>query len=91
MDTAKIINKKNTILMKVVNLAQISGAIANITDKLLNHILSEENTAAAQIPIFCWKQKPLTFCGQCVNGFKLCQNCCRLFPSYQCYNFRRAC
>lgn len=84
-------NLTNTILMTVTNFVQTSGAIANIADKLLNRILPEENTAAAQIPIFCRKQKPITFCGQCVNGFKFCLSCCRLLPSRQCYNFRIAC
>lgn len=84
-------NLTNTILTKVTDLAQISGAIANVAGKLLNRILPEESAAAAEIPIFCPSQ-PLTICGRCVNGFKDCKICCRLpLRPLQCYNSRRAC
>lgn len=82
-------NLMDTILMKVTDLAQTSGVIANVADKLLNRLLPEESAAAAEIPIFCWKEKPLTICGRCVNGFKDCRTCCP-FPS-RCYNPRIAC
>lgn len=78
------------ILTKVTSLVQTSGTIAKVADKLLNHILLQENAAAQTQPIVCLK--PRTTCGGCINGFKLCRRCCQLslLPP-QCYYFRIAC
>lgn len=45
--------------MKVTDLAQTSGVIANFADKLLNRFLPQENAVAASCPI--------VFCFRCVN------------------------
>jgi|GEM_PF-4111321 hypothetical protein len=83
-------NLTNTILTKVTNLTQTSGAIANIADKLLNLILLEENAAAAPLPTICptWP-----ICGKCIDGYKRCRRCFKtILPSpCRCYNYRRAC
>jgi hypothetical protein len=87
-------NLTNTILMKVIDLAQTSGAIATIADRLLKLIFLEENATA--FPLICpprpFPSRPLIICGKCVNGFKLCRRCCRLsLRPPQCHYFRVAC
>ncbi len=82
-------NLTNTILAKVTDLAQTSGAIANVADKLLNRILLKEN-AAAQIP-FCRLEIVIPICGKCVSGVQNCRLCCSGSPSRCFSSFRRAC
>jgi hypothetical protein len=74
-------NLTNIILTKVTNLAQTSGVIANVADKLLNRILLEEKAAAAHCRIVS--------CRNCVNGIAICRRCCGSPP--KCYNVRLAC
>lgn len=89
-------NLTNKTLSQVFNLAQTSGAIANIADQLLSRILLEENATAAPLPLTC--PRPLIVpisitCKKCIGGFKLCQRCCRLSlqPRPICYPVRIAC
>ncbi len=70
-------NLTNKLLTKVFDLAQTSGGISNVADKLIGRFLPSENAVAA----ICWT----TLCGRCVNRVKRCRICCLRPPYVVCF------
>jgi hypothetical protein len=72
-------NLTNKLLTKVSDLAQTSGGILNVADKLISRFLASENAAA--FPCFY-------LCQRCVNRVKRCRTCCYIRPFRVCYPYR---